>query len=268
MSNFIDNTDFEGRIRLPNHKQTNIEVNTMISEIQPKILKELLGSKLYRELIADLDGNGDPQTQKWVDLVNGIEYDIEDDTGEDYPVYWEGLAPMLENFCYYYYVNSNETKQTISGEVKQKQLNSGVASNWGKTTFAYNRGVRFYGFNIENIYSRYPCVYKDNEYWAAKYESAAYNFLYNANYQGNSEGLTLGTITDNANNTYTATCTDTKYMTAGDTVKIKNVEYTVTVVNSDTNFIFSATSGQTISSTTSYYKPFNKWKFTEKNYIL
>lgn len=43
-------------------------------EVQRNFLQKILGDKLYTALQQDLDVNGIPQTQRFVDLVNGVIY--------------------------------------------------------------------------------------------------------------------------------------------------------------------------------------------------
>ncbi|NIV13658.1 MAG: hypothetical protein GWN62_20970 [Aliifodinibius sp.] len=84
-------------------KQSDVEVYRNISnnfdqdkfdafalEVQETTLRELLRDPLYYQLVNDLDGNGDPQTQRFIDLVNGKAYTYDNETIQYY-----GLKPYL-----------------------------------------------------------------------------------------------------------------------------------------------------------------------------
>lgn len=64
--------------------------NSFAKEVQQIQLRELLEDALYKALINDLDANGDPQTQKYIDLVNGVEYEYNEDT-----IDYFGLKPFM-----------------------------------------------------------------------------------------------------------------------------------------------------------------------------
>ncbi len=64
--------------------------NAFALTIQETQLRELLGDALYKLLINDCDVNGVPQSQPYINLVNGIDYTYEGNTIEYY-----GLKPFL-----------------------------------------------------------------------------------------------------------------------------------------------------------------------------
>jgi hypothetical protein len=74
---FIDVNDFIGEINLDLSNDENViaQFESLGRTIEDDVLRDLLDDKLYNELIADLDGNGDPQTQKFIDLVDGKTYE-------------------------------------------------------------------------------------------------------------------------------------------------------------------------------------------------
>lgn len=53
--------------------------NSFAKEVQKIQLKNLLGQALYKALLDDLDANGDPQTEPFITLVDGGEYEYDND---------------------------------------------------------------------------------------------------------------------------------------------------------------------------------------------
>jgi hypothetical protein len=97
---FIDSTYFVGEINIPN-AATETSLTQAITQYEKEILIKLLGYKLYSLLIADLL-NGVPQTQKYLDLVNGKEF-THYYNGGTYTIKWEGLKnTSLQSLISYY----------------------------------------------------------------------------------------------------------------------------------------------------------------------
>jgi hypothetical protein len=96
--NFYTLNDFIGEINLSLSNDTNVQAQfeAMANQIGDDILRDLLNDKLYTDLIADLDGNGNPQTQPYIDLVDGITYI--DDNQET--IAYQGLKRMLRYFVW------------------------------------------------------------------------------------------------------------------------------------------------------------------------
>ena len=98
---FIDSTYFVGEINIPN-ASTDTSLTQAIPQYEKEILIKLLGYKLYSLLIADLS-DGVPQTQKYLDLVNGKEF-THYYNGNEYTIKWEGLKGALSQSLISYYI--------------------------------------------------------------------------------------------------------------------------------------------------------------------
>jgi hypothetical protein len=97
---FIDSTYFVGEIAIP-QAANDTGLTQTITQYEKEILLSLLGYKLYSLLIADLS-NGLPQTQIYIDLVNGKEF-IHVLNGESILLKWEGFKnTALQSLIAYY----------------------------------------------------------------------------------------------------------------------------------------------------------------------
>lgn len=96
--NFYDINDFKGEINLSLSNDANVlaQFESMADQIGDDLLLDLLNAKLKNDLEDDLDSNGDPQTQPYIDLVDGVTY--VDDNQET--INYRGLKRMLRYFVY------------------------------------------------------------------------------------------------------------------------------------------------------------------------
>ena len=67
--------DFNGYYDISTDTFTGIDLETYISDIEPIALRRLLGVELYNLFIADLDGNGVPQTAIYQAIYNAFDVD-------------------------------------------------------------------------------------------------------------------------------------------------------------------------------------------------
>ena len=119
---FIEISDFIGQINLDLSSDSNViaQFEAFGRDIEEEILKELLNDKLYSDLIADLDGNEEPQTQIYIDLVNGKEYT--NPIGQT--IIYEGLKKMLRFFIYEEYLDFIYSQNTSTGQMSSQNENS------------------------------------------------------------------------------------------------------------------------------------------------
>ena len=108
---FIDSTYFVGEINIP-QASTDTSLAQAITQYEKEILIQLLGYKLYTLLIADLV-NGIPQTDIYVDLVNGAEFDLEFE-GNTITLKWEGLKNTALQSLIAYYVFFKYVERDVS----------------------------------------------------------------------------------------------------------------------------------------------------------
>ncbi len=127
MSTIIDNTYFEkGWLFIPNNKDTNAEpeaspsaqseIDFFIEEYERELLLNALGVTLYNELQAELPN---PTTQKWIDLVDGKDYEINSKTKR-----WNGLKGATQQSLIAFYVYCQYLRNDNS-----TYLTTGIAQN-------------------------------------------------------------------------------------------------------------------------------------------
>ena len=184
---FIEDTYFTGEIKLweiGTGKVNNSNLTQAIAQYEPEILKMLLGYKLYSLLIADLNGSGIPQTQKYIDLVNGKEFTHEID-GQTLTLKWEGLKnsaklSLIAYYVYYKYVERDITRAYGSG-VSMAKPSEGWdrASAVNKLCSTWERMRDLYGKIPPELKSYYKVPTPVAEISGPfDYEPSAFNFLY------------------------------------------------------------------------------------------
>lgn len=110
----------------------------------------LLGDQVYVAMIADLDGNNNPQNAPYINLINGVNYTANNGR----TVIFIGIKKMLTYFVYSEYVKRNKVTLFQSNAVKMKYENADQASNkeinyeahrrWNKGVSLYNHEVYDY----------------------------------------------------------------------------------------------------------------------------
>lgn len=134
-------TDYTGFYQIG---RTNFsELQVYIDDLEPERLRDLLGCDLYDLFIADLDGNGNPQTQRFIDIFNPFCDD--DGNTEGIQQRSQGIPVMLKGFVYYDYVKDSGFSNLITGNVKNDFSNSAIATSveYGLRQ-RYNRAIRSY----------------------------------------------------------------------------------------------------------------------------
>lgn len=139
---FISEDQFIGEIQLDFGDFNKFDDFT--TQIESRILMDLLGWQLYKALIDDLDGNGDPQTQKYIDLVDGIAAGYTDSS--DIIMELAGIKTMLAYFYYYYYVKDVQSHNTETGDFEIDSTNATKSINARNTRMvnAYEIGRGYY----------------------------------------------------------------------------------------------------------------------------
>lgn len=174
---FIDNTYFIKNINLTSDQLNNI--NSWILEYEPDILKKLLGYNLYSELINDLDVDGNPQTQKFKDLVNGKEFNF-DFYGYTINTKWEGFRNTLKKslisyYVYYQYRVNNESFNSSIGQVNTNTENATRIDANPVLIITWNKMIDLYGFIPFNLINN---SFLDNSnYIYYNTLPSAYNYL-------------------------------------------------------------------------------------------
>ena len=184
----IDGSYFTGKILIPNITYGAIspavysaDMLQSIDQYEEEILTSLLGYSLYKLLLADLDGSGDPQTTRFIELIDGVEF--EHTYGNiTQTLKWKGLRnsdklSLSAYYTYYKYIERNATKMAAVGNTDLKAENAEKVSPIRKMTDAWYEMRKLYGIippytrwenSIEG--SNLPCTFNDS--------SSAYNFLF------------------------------------------------------------------------------------------
>lgn len=193
---FIDNTYFVGEINIPNQKINTIVLDQAIFQYEKEILIKLLGYKLYSLLMADLDVSGNPQTQIYIDLVNGAEF-THTYRGQQVLLKWEGLKnadkqSLIAYYTFYQYVLRDVTHLSGTGVIMTPSGKGNRASSVNKLVNAWERMRLLYGiippefkryYEIQSFYYHTP-VFGCSFLSVFNYDASAYNFLFanRANY--------------------------------------------------------------------------------------
>lgn len=178
----IDTTYFVGDISLPINTNSNLNSNltASISMYENEILKKLLGYDLWKELVADLDKDGQPQTQKFINLVNGAEFTF-DYYGHTISEKWSGFVnsdkiSLIAYYVYHKYKRNTEAHSTSVGEVKAKGENSYNVSSLSRLVWSFNSMVELYGEIPLGVQRRRGFLEIDS-YLHYNVKPSAYNFL-------------------------------------------------------------------------------------------
>ena len=115
--------DFNGYYDISTDTFTGIDLETYISDIEPIALRRLLGVELYNLFIADLDGNGVPQTAIYQAIYNAFDVDYNCTI-----ISSTGMLEMLKGFIYYDYMRDSQFASVITGKNKSEFANSTKAS--------------------------------------------------------------------------------------------------------------------------------------------
>lgn len=168
----IDNTYFVRDINLVSGQLTNI--TSWINESQEVILTKLLGTDLYDELIADLV-NDVPQTQKFIDLVDGKTFEFETTLGGSVKAKYKGLKPIIAYYTYYYFRNHTETKVTVQGQKKNKAEISETVPVLPNLMYSFNKVVDLYGETPKYATKEYMLNRDVYKHWDNR--PSAFNYL-------------------------------------------------------------------------------------------
>lgn len=150
-----------------NSVRTNLEL--FIKRFQYDYLTRVMGLTLYKLFEAEYVGENKPQ--KWVDLVNGVEF-----TYRGALCVWPGLANQtfktspIADYVYYYYQRDKVTAVVGSGTMVPNVENGEVVVNRGRMVDAFNAAVKgaqlleMYLLSRPTDYPEYPGVSDANKY--------------------------------------------------------------------------------------------------------
>lgn len=180
---FIDSTYFVGEINIPNLSANATVVSAAITQYEKEILIQLLGYKLYALLIADCTGEGGvPVTQKYIDLVNGAEFE-HSFAGITTTLKWEGLKnssklSLIADYVFYKYVERDVTHLSGTGTIVVPSGKGFRASSVNKLCNAWERMRELYGTIPPEWKRFYPHLIPLASARVFNLDPSAYNFLY------------------------------------------------------------------------------------------
>lgn len=156
MKSLISYTDFQVPYK-PNLSTVNEKdsATIYISKEQQKFFIAILGYLEYNKLLLDLNNNDDPQSQHWIDFVDGCTYT---DGAGDIIIYG-GILEPLKLYCYYMIMQYNTLQNTGAG-VGFPQMENAV-----RALPNYN-GIAAYSELIEKIKGEYNSVYNFLTFYA------------------------------------------------------------------------------------------------------
>jgi len=180
---FIDSTYLNGEIAYPNLSENATMLSAAITQYEKEILISALGYKLYSLLIADCT-NFVPATQKYKDLVNGVEFQHESITGDTITLKWEGLKNTQKQslIAYYVYYKLLERETIHLSDVGTLVLNSEGGervSPYDKMIMAWDRLRELYGIFPAQMFSYYGNIaQKGEDFSIFNDDPSLFNFMY------------------------------------------------------------------------------------------
>jgi len=184
---FTTGAYFKNEIAIPNITSDggvtySADIISAISKYESEIRIDLLGYELNKALEADLDG-GVPQSQRFIDLVNGAEFTHPD---TEQLLKWIGFVntekeSMIAHYVYYNYVYYNNIHLSGVGSVAIKAENAERVSPFDNLQLAWEKFQKLYaGFDYEvneRYFSEHGIKVAD---LAGTFNTlpSAYNFLY------------------------------------------------------------------------------------------
>lgn len=155
----IDKTYFQGVLKIPNIDEMNSTALTNLEELidsEPRlILRNCLPTEQFTNLDSYIDqttGVLDPSSpQKWLNLVNGIEYTNQYGTQSIWKglIYSEGKKKqsMLAWITYYYYLAQEVSFLSGVGEVRAEAKNAFCVNSTSRLTTTWNTFLSMYQGN-------------------------------------------------------------------------------------------------------------------------
>lgn len=169
MAYIIDESYFQRELYVPNSDELNSgafnELQSFIDDKARLCLKNALGYALFKDLDDNItDGVlNDDAPQKWIDLVNGVEYTLD---GKTYK--WQGLIytegafkkSLLANFVYCEWLTYNQSRMSGVGEVVTTAKNAINVNSTQRLVTIWNDFVDMYQDGIYNY--EYQEYYHNN----------------------------------------------------------------------------------------------------------
>jgi hypothetical protein len=217
-----DKTDYTGVVKITT--QTGSQLTEFITEFEMFYIRMLLNDQVFN----DINTLPNPLPQKYLDLINGVNYTNEDG---DFVAY-QGFKRVLLRMIYGEFLSKN-FQASISGNVRSFNENSEVLvpENSVVVALKFNEGIRIY----------------EQEVWAFLDE-----------FRELDEEITSSS---EVAGTYTLGVASTRYLDNGFTVTIGDTDYVVANVVTDTSFDITDVTGKDFTGLTVKYEPFYEIEF-------
>lgn len=170
---FSDINDYIGEINLDLSNDSNVlaHFEAIGDMVEEDILRDLLDDKLYNSFIADLDVNNDPQTQLYIDLLDGKTYTKPSGKTVDY----DGLKRMLRYFIWAYYQDEIWSNNVSTGQIINANENSTKVNRSDLRKLRakkYNHAIKLYNEAIQYLIDEretyFPNGTTDYQFWYPK----------------------------------------------------------------------------------------------------
>ena len=173
---FIAEGQFTGGIQLDFGSYNKFD--DYATQIEKRVMIDLLGWQVYYALISDLDGSNDPVTTKYIQLIDGITAGYSDEDGITREL--AGIETMLPYFFYCYYVKDVQSHNTEVGDIEMLTTNSTKSIHARNTRLVYSWevGRTYYNQLVEFI------NYKNNTEGDTYYENFEFKELDSLNVFG------------------------------------------------------------------------------------
>lgn len=146
MSLILQIEDFEtGWFETPLSTKQEKILQEVIDDVEAEYLPRLFGVELNALFIADLDPQGLPQTQRFIDIF--IKFEIQVDTCPGGTTIYQslGLDKMLKAIVYFLYQRDQYTRATNNGPKKTRSENSEPARKVEHDIFSrWNKAVKWW----------------------------------------------------------------------------------------------------------------------------
>lgn len=185
----ISPSQFTGKLKIVANQFKQEDLQYYIDTFVPQYTREVLGDAAFIDI-------NDQTRQKWTDLLNGVNYT--DANGERKVL--NGFTELLKHFIYFEFIR-DDWFSTQAGKVKSSFENSTRSSSIEVGNIAASR----YNYAAEVICNQYENFFEANESFSEEITSSI----------------------DNADNTYTLSISNTKYLESGETVTIEAQDYVV-----------------------------------------
>ena len=221
--------DFKGRLKISADTFVVIELNEMIQQEYPKMVREILGDAAYAEI-----RDAVTLPDKWADTMNGVAW--LDSRG--LLNISQGLTQICKQWLYFYWMRESPIINTNTGNVSNFNENSRATSRGDVAAIScdrYNEGVDLLQDEL------YPFL--------LYFESVSRAVSAAANLGGSTWQLTLP---------------DTLYLADGDAIKVDGVEYAAANVSATTVEIESTASAFSVA----VWYPFENLPFPRKERVF